>query len=374
MLLPGREFCGDLAQPRYNGRITAQQMQWLENLLARVPDDRLIVIATHIPLVSFADPTITQHQTDNVAALYALLGDRPALSLSGHTHTLENHAPGQAFAGWSQAVGIERIPFRHIIAGAASGAWWQGDFDIDGIPMALQRFGAPKGVLELTFEGTHYRERYLGARLDPVRTQWLGFNTPAFRRWFEEIMAWHVVPPDTRDPLPPLSSNDLADTRLLTPDDLQAGVWLTANVWLGSAETQVTAAINGGPAIALERTQAGAGESVRIGAEWADPFAAQRQLSVARFALQSRSGEPRNQGFEVFRGSAFGPSPPQPMRVVTDRNMHLWRWRLPATLPEGVHTVRVETTDRHGVLSVDTMAFEVRAERPPPRWRREPWN
>lgn len=374
MVRPGREFCADPENKRYNGRINDTQMRWLENLLELVPSDRLIVVATHIPLASFMDPTTIPHQTDNASELYALLEGRPALSLSGHTHTLENHAPGQSFAGWPDAVGIERLPFRHIVAGAASGSWWQGDFDIDGIPMALQRQGAPKGVLELRFDGTAYREHYLGARLGRDRIQWLELNTPAFREWFNEILSWALSVPEERDPVPPRSINDLPDTRLLSPADLAEGTWLTANVWLGSAETNVTAALNDGPAVALQRTQQGDGEAVRIGAEWADPFAAQRQLSVTRFALQSRSGEARNQGFEVFRGSRFGPAPPQPMRSLADRNMHLWRLKLPESLPAGVHRYRVETVDRHGRLSVEHFAFEVREQLPPLRWRQELWD
>lgn len=374
MKLAGREFCADAERPRYNGRITDRQMLWLENLLALVPDDRLIVMATHIPLVSFMDPTTVPHQTDNVVALYELLAGRQALSLSGHTHTLENHAPGQSFDGWQQTVGVERLPFRHIIAGASSGSWWQGDFDIDGIPMSLQRMGAPKGLLALSFSGSDYRERYLAARLDPRRVQWIGFNTPAFRDWFDTIVAWARADAATRELLPPFSINDLADTRLFTPEDLAAGVWLTANVWLGSEETRVTAEINGGEPMALARSQSGDGEGVKIGAEWADPFAAQRQLSVARYAIESRSGEPRNQGFEAFRGSSFGPASPQPMRSLADRNMHLWRLRLPATLPEGAHRLRVETVDRHGERTLETLLFEVRSERPPARWRHELWD
>ena len=341
---------------------------------AMVPEERLIVLSTHVPLGSFADPTSTIHQTDNLPELYALLGERPALSLSGHTHSLENHAPGQHFAGWEQAVGIERLPFRHIVAGAASGAWWQGDFDIDGVPMSLQRFGAPKGVLDLAFDDAGYRERYIPARIDPERQQWLGFSTPAFRDWFEAIDRWRQRDAEERDRLPPLSINDLPDTRLLTPGDLEAGVWLTANVWLGSAEARLTATLDDGKPMPMERTQAGAGEAARVGAEWADPFATQRQLSVARYALESRSGEPRNQGIELFRGNRIGPAVPQPMGSVADRNMHLWRWRLPEALPEGVHRLQVEAVDRHGERTTEITTFEVRSERPAPRWRSELWD
>lgn len=373
LAMPGREFCGEGESPTYNGRVTETQMTWLANLLAATPQDKLVVMSHHIPFVSFVDSASTKHQTDNLARIFALLEGRPALSLSGHTHTLENHAAGQNFGGWAQAVNVGPLPFRHIIAGAASGGWFQGDFDVYGVPMALQRMGAPKGYLRLDFGGTDYVETYLGAKVDPQVRQWLSFNTPAFRTWFDTIRTWAALPPADRAEHPPVSVNDLADTRLFTPSDLSQGVWLSANVWVGDAETTVTAAINDGAATPLERTQSGAGEAIKIGAEWADPFAAVRQLSVARVAVQSGSGEARNQGVELFRGQRLGPYSPRPMSVVADRNSHLWRLRLPSDLPEGAHVMTVTTTDRHGATTVERIAFEVRAERPAPRWRAELW-
>jgi len=107
--------------------------------------------------------------------------------------------------------------------------------------------------------------------------------------------------------------------------------------------------------------------------DFADPFSAPRQLQVGRFALESRSGEQRNQGFELFRGNANGPAPPQPAPVLSDRSMHLWRVRVPANLADGLHVVTVSAVDRHGRPSTERMAFEVRANRPAPHWRREPW-
>lgn len=365
-------FCGE--RVTYNGRVPERQVRWLANLLRHTPPDRLVVLAHHIPLVSFVDAASAQHQTDNATELYRLLEGRPALSLSGHTHTIENHAPGQLFEGWTEAVGVGPLPFRHIIAGAVSGAWWQGDLGVDGTPMALQRMGAPKGFLTLDVDGTEYREAYVGAGLGRERAMWISLNTPPFRAWFEEVVAWAREAPAGRDPVPPASINDLPSTRLLTREDLAGGTWLVANVWAGSAETTVTASLDGEPARPMERSQQGAGEAARIGAEWADPHAAQRQLSVARFALQSRSGEPRNQGYEAFRGRAFGPAPPQPQTSIADRNMHLWRLRLPADLSEGVHTVVVAATDRHGRTFTEHLTFEVYAERPPAHWRREPWS
>jgi hypothetical protein len=54
------------------------------------------------------DMNATQHEVDNPLEIYGLLGygpyangavRRPALALSGHTHTLETFKPGDVFAG-----------------------------------------------------------------------------------------------------------------------------------------------------------------------------------------------------------------------------------------------------------------------------------
>ncbi|MEO0981118.1 MAG: calcineurin-like phosphoesterase family protein [Pseudomonadota bacterium] len=370
---PGREYCLEDERKRYNARITDDQMAFVEGLLALTDEDKLVVLAHHIPFVSFVDQQTAPHQTDNVNDLYALLEGREALSLSGHTHTIENFSPGDSFAGWAEMVDVQALPFRHIIAGAVSGSWFQGDFDIHGAPMSLQRLGAPRGWLELDFEGADYVETYQGANVGRERRMWLSVNTPAFRDWFDAIMAWRATDREERDPVPPLSINDLPDVKILTPEDLAAGSYLTANIWDGATETTAAVSI-ADRMIPMERTQAAAGEGAKIGAEWADPFAVQRQLSVARYALQSRSGEDGNQGWQAFQGARFGPAAPQPQGSVADRNMHLWRARLPADLPFGAHAVRVTSTDRHGRVSEDVIVLEVREQRPPPRFRSDVYN
>lgn len=374
MIRPGRNFCGDPDKPTYNGRVPDEQMRWLENLLALTPEETLIVFASHIPFVSFVDPASAKHQTDNLEDIYRVVEGRSALSLSGHTHTVENHAPGQYFAGWADAVGIRELPFRHIIAGAASGSWYNGDLNYRGVPMSFQPMGAPKGLLMLDFDGSDYTETYRGSGLAPELAMWTGLNTPRFREWFSVLQQWTRKPRAERlAEIPPLSINDLGDTRLLTRGDLLEGVWVTANVWAGSAENVVTLTLNDGRPIEMVRTQSGTGETVRKGPEYADPFAAQRQLSVARVALQSQSGEPRHQGFEAFRGSRFGPAAPQPAGSLADQNMHLWRHRLPEDLPTGVHRIAITSTDRHGRPSHEAFVFEMVDALPPMPWRQEPW-
>lgn len=370
-VLPGREVCAAGRDPTYNARVTETQMAWLENLLRETPEDRLVVFAHHIPFVSYTSARSPIHQTDNATRIFDLVAGREALSLSGHTHTLENHDPGQHFEGWREAVGVGPLPFRHIVAGAASGRWWQGDFAIDGDAMAITGLGEPKGLLMIDFDGVGYVERYAGSRLGG-RGQWVDFNTPPFREWFTKLDAWRGESHHERDPVPPVSTNDLPDTRTFTPAELAQGVWATVNFWHGSASAHVEASIDGGAAFALVRTQEGDGEADRRGAEYADPFAVKRQATIGRYAIRSRSGSERDQGWESGRGTAQS-GVPQPLPGLADRSVHLWRARLPADLAEGVHTLRATSTDRNGRSWTDVVAFEVRAERPPPRHRREVW-
>lgn len=371
-LARGRMNCANDRSPSYNGRLTETQFKWLEGLIENTSENKLIVFNTHIPFVSFVDAGSGQHQTDELYKIHQLVEGRKALAFSGHTHTTENHAPGQSFDGWTENTGIGPLPFRHVIAGAASGAWYQGDFNVYGIPMALQRMGAPMGYVHIDFDGNQYQDRYIGARMGKDRGQWVSLNTPAFRNWYNTITEWLETPLSERNEIPPYSINDLPDTKILTPDDFNDGVWLTANVWYGSSETVVQALLPNGDLISLERTQQGEGEQSLNGAEWADPFAIARQYSVARYAYQSSLGDERAQGHELFRGRTLGPAAPQPQSSIANRNMHLWRIELPE-LPIGAHIIEVMSTDRNGLRYIDKITIEVRKERPARYWKHELW-
>jgi hypothetical protein len=373
---PGdREACGDPTRTVYNGRVTDTQMTWLANLLAEVPEDRLIVLMHHIPFVSFVDSNTGRHQTDNLAEIHALIGARPALSLSGHTHTLEFLAAGDWYKGWGERVGVTRLPFDHIVGGAPSGNWFMGDMSFDGVPMAFARDGTPPGFMVLDFDGADWRMTFHAANQPADRQMGLSFNTPGFRNWFTPLMDWTAARQDIAEAgLPPVTVNDLGDVKLFTGEELGEGVWLTANVWGGERNTRVTAEI-AGVRYPLERTQPANGEDILSGAEYADPFSVPRQMTIGRFGWQSQSGDTRAQGFEIWQGSTFGPAAPQSAQawMIADSSPHLWRLRMPADLPQGAHVATVTVVDRWGREWTDRIVFEVRAERPPRYWRRELW-
>ncbi|WP_432545296.1 calcineurin-like phosphoesterase C-terminal domain-containing protein [Kineococcus sp. SYSU DK004] len=368
-----RPHCDDPENsPRYNGELGERQLEWLENDLALVPEDKLVVVATHIPLVSFADAASTQHSTRDVQKLYELLEGRKALSMSGHTHSTERMVAGDSYAGWQEAVGVSELPFPNIVAGAPSGDWYSGDLDVDGRPMALQRDGARPGYLTLDLQGGEFRDTWHTIGESDDEQLAVAVNSPRWREWFDTLNTWadERAAGDHRTP-PPVNVNDLGDPGVVTRDDLANRTWLTANVWYGSSDTTVEVSVDGGEPVAAERTQQADGEAPRVGAEYADPAAATRQLQVARYGFESTSGDDYAQGYELYAGSTYGPGPAQPGNNVADRTTHLWRYQLPADLALGVHSAEVTVTDHLGRTYSETHTFEVREEVPQQGFRTE---
>lgn len=372
-----RAGCTDPERTIYNGRVPDRQMEWLGNLLAETPEDRLIVLMHHIPFVSFIDMETGRHQTDNLPEIHAMLQGRPAVSFSGHTHTFEYLAAGEHFGGWEEMVGVTRLPFDHVVGGAPSGNWFMGDLSFDGTPMSFARGGTPPGFMVVRFDGADFTIDFHAAGQPADRQMGLGFNTPGFRDWFATLMAWTAAREETGEsaPTPPITVNDLPDTRLFTSEDLDETVWLTANVWNGRRGTEVFARIGDGSRLPMTRTQPGEGEGILEGPEYADPFSVPRQMTIGRYGYASTEGEPRAQGFEVWQGERFGPAAPQSAEgwMIAEHSPHLWRLELPADLTEGAHVARVTAVQPDGREWTDHIAFEVRAERPFPYWDNTLW-
>ncbi len=122
----------------YDGVFGEKQLAWLKKDLARVPDEKLVVLTMHIPLIGCRDRE----------ELFRLIEDRPySLSVSAHTHTQSHHFLTKK-DGWKGAT-----PHHHIIHVTACGSWWQGAPDERGIPHTTMRDGAPNGYSIVTFDG-----------------------------------------------------------------------------------------------------------------------------------------------------------------------------------------------------------------------------
>lgn len=94
----------------YEGRITQQQLDWLQKDLSFVPKDNLLIVSLHIPV----------YNVKNSAELYALLKPfEKCHIMSGHTHYNRNV--------------IKDGIFEHN-HGTVCGAWWTGPICEDGTP------------------------------------------------------------------------------------------------------------------------------------------------------------------------------------------------------------------------------------------------
>ena len=140
----------------YRGSIGADQLQFVANVLRHVPEDDLIVVSMHIPLVSFDAPDSISDTTADRRALMQLLSSRKhTVSFAGHSHTTEHHYLGSAdgFSG--------EVPHHHQVLTAACGSWWSGPADERGVPVSDSRDGTPKGVHILSIDGNRYTTRLL---------------------------------------------------------------------------------------------------------------------------------------------------------------------------------------------------------------------
>lgn len=128
---------------KYEGRISDMQLRFITNDLALVPNDRLVVICQHIPMV----------QTKNKAELLALLESREqVLILSGHTHKVGRHFLSKNVT--------------ELTVGASCGNWWVGEKDWQGIPSAMMQCGTPRNYFTIDFNKNKFDFTFKGIGFD----------------------------------------------------------------------------------------------------------------------------------------------------------------------------------------------------------------
>jgi hypothetical protein len=206
----------------YRAELGRQQLKWLKNDLARVPEDRLIVLAMHIPVVSWIDRERPRQMLAEREELSSLLKGREVLALAGHTHTVEHLRPGEEFGRWGAP-----LPFPQIVCGAVCGSWWTGPPDNLGIPLSMQREGAPRGYGMLHVQGTDYSWSYRA----------LGGDS-------DHQMHVSLLSPTTTQPHP------TGVVFLSGPGNPR----VVANVFRGSRDMEVSCRVDDGPWLTMERS------------------------------------------------------------------------------------------------------------------------
>lgn len=113
----------------YHGELGEKQLNWIKEDLKYVPKDNLVVLAMHIPLISWVDKDNPKHHVKNREELFKLLESYDkVLALAGHTHTLEKLYPEDKINGWDNV-----LSFPEIIGAAACGSWWAGEKGVHSI-------------------------------------------------------------------------------------------------------------------------------------------------------------------------------------------------------------------------------------------------
>jgi hypothetical protein len=129
----------------YVGGLRADQFAFIANWLRYVPRDALVLVAGHIPVHLHGE-----RETFRIAdrdRLFELLEGHAVALLSGHAHH-------QAIVWHGEASGRRGEPAMEWIVGAASGSFWGGVPDAEGIPHALMADGTPRGYGLLDIDGT----------------------------------------------------------------------------------------------------------------------------------------------------------------------------------------------------------------------------
>ncbi len=148
------EYAGDGKQfgdSGYRGYIPEYQLNWLEQDLAKVATDKLIVIATHIPLISEADDDQSEPHsgpsTENFSRLLEILEPFSNIyGIAGHDTSNSwkvevNHSHGWQGQPW----------IAHTLAEVRGSGWTKGLSDARGVRDAIMEDGNPNGFYVLKF-------------------------------------------------------------------------------------------------------------------------------------------------------------------------------------------------------------------------------
>jgi len=136
---------------KYYPHFTDNQISFVQNYLDLVPENKLVVLYMHAPIVS----------SDNRESIYKIIEKREhCFSVSGHVHEQINLFVNKEM-GWNG-----KKDHHHLINATVCGSWWCGAIDELGIPHATMNDGAPNGYSMITFDGNSYEVRFKAARRD----------------------------------------------------------------------------------------------------------------------------------------------------------------------------------------------------------------
>lgn len=290
---------GEFDNGDYRGYLSAEQLQWIRNDLKFVPRHKLIVIFSHISLITYAlDGSGERYNlgdninTVNLAELVDILKPfRRVYAIAGHDTSNSWKVKLDHTHNWHGDWFLS-----HTLAEARGAGWGSGPRDERDVRLATMQDGNPNGYYVMSFNGTNVKPRFIPAKGDPDETM--------------RIML---------DPLLHGTRGSNGEVLAVNRGALLPGTKLVVNLFDGGERDKVEISIDSQP---YERMQ----NVLRT-----DPYL-ERQ-------------------YAKYRGTPDAFARPEP-------SSHIWEHAL-GDLQPGLHTVRVRARDEFGQRSEDTFSFEV---------------
>jgi len=296
---------GDDDRPSLGCVLNAQQLQWLRNDLKFVPRNKLIVLITHCPLITYA--------LDENGERYSLGGNINTINLAQIVEILKPYPRVYAIAGhdtsnsWKVMLNASHDWhgewfMSHTLAEVRGNGWSTGPRTERETRTVNMQDGNPNGYYVMTFNGTRVKPKFIPGKGDPNQSM-------------------RIV----LDPLP-LGTHDASGKVLaINRGPLAPDTKVIVNLFDGGDQDTVRLSLDGGPWVKLQNV-------LRT-----DPF-------------QKRQ-------FLQYRGTDSAVGRPEP-------SSHIWEHPLSPNLAPGVHTVEVLTRDNFGQEAEDSFSFEVLAATP----------
>ncbi|MBX2841455.1 MAG: calcineurin-like phosphoesterase C-terminal domain-containing protein [Flammeovirgaceae bacterium] len=282
----------------YEGHIDAKQMEWIENDLKDVPTEKLVMIITHIPLLTYANNRTfpSSINTVNFDKLLSILGRfQYVYTIAGHDTSNSWKVEINHTHGW------HGYPFiAHTLAEVRGSGWKSGPRDERGVRDATMEDGNPNGYYVFYFEGNKVKPKFITAGGDPNDRLRITLDPQLF--YSDSVAQTHPLGLD----------------RGIQVDSM----FVVVNFFDGGERDQVSISLDGENPIPMEYTE-------RI-----DPFYLRQ--------------------FNKFKETkdAF-PSP----KV----SSHIWQFALPKLAP-GIHVAFIKAKDEFGFEDEESFAFEILKE------------
>lgn len=280
----------------YQGHIDEQQLQWIEHDLKDVPPEKLIVIITHIPLITYANGR-SFPRSINTVNLDALL---KILSRFTYIYAMAGHDTSNS---WKVEVDHEHnwqgAPFlAHTLAETRGGGWESGPRDERGVRAATMEDGNPNGYYLFHFDSTTVKPQFIPAGGDPTDRLRITLD-PQLTHPGHEGGLRHSLGLD---------------------HGLQAdSTYVVVNFFDGGEKDELLISLDGAEAVPMTYI------------ERKDPY-------------MIRQYEKYKDTEDAFRGAAV--------------SSHIWQFALPK-LAAGFHSVRVMAKDQFGFEDQEILTFEI---------------